>query len=84
VPAVFGLVHIESTLLGLADGALGVTLAMLVLAMSHLSVSAEAVSIAFRPSWPLAATGLIVSMNLKHLQRPLCAYLVRGAAGNRS
>jgi putative ABC transport system permease protein len=59
---VFGLVLSESTLLSLAGGALGVALAMLVLQMNHLSVSAEAVSIAFRPSWPLAATGLLVSI----------------------
>jgi putative ABC transport system permease protein len=58
---VFGLVLSESTLLSLAGGALGVAMAMLVLQMSHLSVAAEAVSIAFRPSWPLATTGLLVS-----------------------
>ncbi len=58
---VFGLVLSESTLLSLAGGAVGVSMAMFVLQMSHLSVAAEAVSIAFRPSWPLAATGLFVS-----------------------
>jgi putative ABC transport system permease protein len=39
----------------------GVAAAMLVLAMSHLSVGAEAVTIAFRPSWSLAATGIFVA-----------------------
>jgi putative ABC transport system permease protein len=58
---VFGLVLSESTLLSLAGGAVGVSMAMFVLQMSHLSVAAEAVSIAFRPSWSLAATGLLVS-----------------------
>src|SRR3990170_4596975 len=58
---VFGLVLSESTLLSLAGGVLGVTVAMLVLQVSHLSVGAEAVTIAFRPSWSLAATGMVVS-----------------------
>jgi putative ABC transport system permease protein len=34
---------------------------MLTLAMSHLSIGAEAVTIAFRPSWSLAASGVIVA-----------------------
>lgn len=59
---VFQLVVSESMLLSLAGGMLGVGAAMLVLQFSHLSVGAEAVTIAFRPSWPLAATGLIVSL----------------------
>jgi putative ABC transport system permease protein len=58
---VFGLVLSESTLLSLAGGVLGVSVAMLVLQLSHLSVGAEAVTIAFRPSWTLAATGVLVS-----------------------
>ena len=58
---VFGLVLSESTLLSLAGGVLGVTLAMLVLQVSHLAVGAEAVTIAFRPSWSLAATGVLIS-----------------------
>jgi putative ABC transport system permease protein len=58
---VFALVLSESTLLSLAGGLLGVTLAMLVLQLSHLSIGAEAVTIAFRPSWSLAAIGLLVS-----------------------
>jgi putative ABC transport system permease protein len=58
---VFQLVVSESTLLSIAGGIVGVAAAMLVLAMSHLSVGAEAVTIAFRPSWSLAATGIIVA-----------------------
>jgi putative ABC transport system permease protein len=57
---VFRLVVSESTLLSLAGGILGVGFAMLVLQTSHLSVGAEAVTIAFRPSWSLAATGILV------------------------
>ena len=40
---------------------MGVAAAMVVLAMSHLSVGAEAVTIAFQPSWNLAMTGLVIS-----------------------
>jgi putative ABC transport system permease protein len=58
---VLGLVISESTLLSLAGGLLGVSAAMLVLQLSHLSVGAEAVAIAFRPSWSLAATGVLIS-----------------------
>jgi putative ABC transport system permease protein len=58
---VFQLVLSESTLLSLAGGVLGVSVAMIVLQMSHLSVGAEAVTIAFRPSWSLAAIGILVS-----------------------
>jgi putative ABC transport system permease protein len=58
---VFRLIVVESALLSLAGGLLGVSAAMLVLQMSHLSVGAEAVTIAFRPSWSLAATGIVVS-----------------------
>jgi putative ABC transport system permease protein len=58
---VFGLVLSESTLLSIAGGLVGVTAAMLALQLSHLSVGAEAVTIAFQPSWSLAATGVVVS-----------------------
>jgi putative ABC transport system permease protein len=34
---------------------------MLVLATSHLAVGAEAVTIAFRPSWSLAGMGVVVA-----------------------
>jgi putative ABC transport system permease protein len=58
---VFRLVVSESTLLSLAGGIFGIGLAMLVLQLKDLSVGAEAVTIAFRPSWSLAATGMLVS-----------------------
>lgn len=58
---VFKLVLSESVLLSLVGGLVGVSAAMLVLQLSHLSVGAEAVTIAFRPSWSLAALGLLVS-----------------------
>src|SRR3954454_4427587 len=58
---VFGLVLSESTLLSIAGGVLGVAAAMLALQLSHLSVGAEAVTIAFQPSWTLASTGIVVS-----------------------
>jgi putative ABC transport system permease protein len=58
---VFRLVLSESVLLSLAGGLVGVSAAMLVLEFTHLSVGAEAVTIAFQPSWTLAATGLLVS-----------------------
>jgi putative ABC transport system permease protein len=59
---VFRLVVSESVLLSLAGGLLGVGAAMLILQLSHLSVGAEAVTIAFRPSWVLAGTGIVVSV----------------------
>jgi putative ABC transport system permease protein len=58
---VFQLVASESMLLSVAGGIFGAGSAMLVLQMSHLSVGAEAVTIAFRPSWTLAVTGVVVS-----------------------
>jgi putative ABC transport system permease protein len=58
---VFQLVLSESTLLSLAGGVLGVGAAMLVLQLSHLSVGAEAVTIAFRPSMPVAVVSLVIS-----------------------
>jgi putative ABC transport system permease protein len=58
---VFQLVLSESTLLSLAGGILGVGAAMLVLQLSHLSVGAEAVTIAFRPSMPVAVVSLVIS-----------------------
>jgi putative ABC transport system permease protein len=58
---VFRLVLSESILLSLGGGLLGVAAATLVLQLSHLSVGAEAVTIAFRPSWSLATVGIGVS-----------------------
>lgn len=58
---VFRLVMTESVLLSIAGGTIGVGIAMLVLEASSLSVGAEAVTIAFTPSFRLAGVGLIVS-----------------------
>jgi putative ABC transport system permease protein len=58
---VFSLVLIESVLLGIAGGILGSGAAVAVLAFSQLSVGAEAVTVAFTPSWRLAVEGLGVS-----------------------
>jgi putative ABC transport system permease protein len=59
---VFQLVLSESMLLSVAGGVLGIGAAMLALQLSHLSVGAEAVTIAFRPSWSLAASGVFTSL----------------------
>jgi putative ABC transport system permease protein len=58
---VFRLVLSESTLLSVVGGLFGVGAAMFVLHLSHLSVGAEAVTIAFRPSWTLAGMGMVVA-----------------------
>lgn len=42
-------------------GTLGVSAATIVPQMSHLSVGAEAVTIAFQRSWILTGTGIVVS-----------------------
>ncbi len=60
-PRVFRLVMAESVLLSIAGGTIGVGFAVLVLKVTSLSVGAEAVTIAFTPSFRLAITGLIVS-----------------------
>jgi putative ABC transport system permease protein len=59
---VFLLVLAESVLLGTAGGLIGVGAAMAVLQVSHLSLGAEAVAIAFTPSLRLAATGMAVAV----------------------
>jgi putative ABC transport system permease protein len=59
---VFGLVMVESLLLSLAGGLIGVAAAMLLLSVSSSSVGAEAVTIAFTPSLRLALSGMIVSL----------------------
>lgn len=61
-PRVFRLVLGESLLLGLAGGAVGVAAAMSVLAVSHLSVGAEAVTIACTPTARLAVVGMGVAV----------------------
>jgi putative ABC transport system permease protein len=63
-PKIFGLVIGESTLISFVGGGIGVALALAVLAYCRLSVGAEAVSIAFTPSWSLAISGLLVSLGV--------------------
>jgi len=60
-PRVFMLVMTESVFLSIGGGILGVSTAMLMLHLSSLSVGAEAVTIAFTPSFRLAGVGLVVS-----------------------
>ena len=62
VPRIFTLVLLESVLLSLAGGGLGVSVASLVLLLSNLSVGAEAVAVGFTPSVSLAATSMAVSL----------------------
>lgn len=59
---VFALVLSESIFLSLIGGALGITLAVITLELSSLSVSAEAVSVAFLPSVRLILVALGVAM----------------------
>ena len=59
---VFQMVMLESVTLALIGGCLGVVTALVILKISSLSVGAEAVTIAFLPSYKLAATGLVVSL----------------------
>ena len=59
-PRVFFLVMTESVLLSIAGGIIGVGAALLTLKVNSLSVGAEAVTIAFTPSFRLAVSGLVV------------------------
>jgi len=59
---VFGLVLIESVLLSLAGGVLGVVSAAVTLKLMPLSLGAEAVTIAFQATGRLAVTGVAVSL----------------------
>lgn len=61
-PRIFLLVLLESLLLSLAGGIIGVGSAILMLIWTDLSVGAEAVTIAFTPSIHLALTGLVVAL----------------------
>ncbi|HUG19040.1 MAG TPA: ABC transporter permease [Planctomycetaceae bacterium] len=58
---IFGLVLSESLVLSVAGGILGVGISMLMLNFGSLAVGAEAVTIAFRPSWSLAILGMGVA-----------------------
>jgi putative ABC transport system permease protein len=59
---VFRLILLESTLLSTIGGGLGVAAGVVLLAWSGMSVAAEGVTIAFRPSWDIALEGLIASL----------------------
>jgi len=59
---IFRLVMIESTLLSTIGGGLGVMCGLLFLAWSGMSVAAEGVTIAFRPSLDIALQGLAASL----------------------
>lgn len=59
---VFRLVLTESTLLSTIGGGLGVIAGLSFLAWSGMSIAAEGVTIAFRPSWDIALQGLIASV----------------------
>ncbi len=59
---VFRLVLTESTLLSTLGGGLGVIAGLSFLAWSGMSIAAEGVTIAFRPSWSIALQGLIASV----------------------
>lgn len=61
-PKVFLLVMMESVILSLLGGVIGVGTAILFLKFKSLSVGAEAVTIAFTPSLSLAITGLLVAL----------------------
>lgn len=59
---VFRLVLTESTLLSTIGGGLGVIAGLTFLAWSGMSIAAEGVTIAFRPSWDIAFQGMIASV----------------------
>lgn len=61
---VFRLVIAESLLMCVIGGLLGTGLALAVLAWSGMAVGAEGVTIAFRPSWQLGATGAVLSLGI--------------------
>jgi putative ABC transport system permease protein len=61
---IFGLVITESVLLSLLGGGLGIAAGMLFLAWSGMSVAAEGVTIAFRPSWQIALQGAVASLGV--------------------
>jgi putative ABC transport system permease protein len=61
-PRVFLLVMVESTLLSLVGGCVGVSVASLVLAVGDIALGAEAVTVAFQPSLRLAGTGIGIAL----------------------
>ena len=61
---VFRIVIAESLILCVAGGLAGTVAALVVLSFSGMAVGAEGVTIAFRPSAQLAATGAVVSLGV--------------------
>jgi putative ABC transport system permease protein len=59
---IFRLVMIESTLLSMLGGGLGVAAGLLFLMWAGMSVAAEGVTIAFRPTWGIALQGIVASL----------------------
>ncbi|REJ91479.1 MAG: ABC transporter permease [Planctomycetota bacterium] len=59
---VFRLVMSETVLLSVVGGCVGIALAVLALSQSALSVGAEAVTIAFEPSWDMVLTAALTSL----------------------
>ncbi len=59
---IFRLVMSETVLLSVTGGAIGILLATLVLSQSSLSVGAEAVTIAFQPTWNMAEIAIVTSL----------------------
>ena len=58
---IFGIVLAESIFVSMLGGCLGVLAAMIALMTSGLAVGAEAVTIAFTPTWSLALSGILVA-----------------------
>jgi len=61
---VFRLVVLESLLMCLVGGGVGTAAALATLGWTGLAIGAEGVTVAFRPSWQLAATGVAVSLGV--------------------
>jgi putative ABC transport system permease protein len=61
-PRIFGLVLLESLLLSVGGGLVGVCLATLLLSVHPLSITTEANSIVFTPSLRLAGIGVLVAL----------------------
>ena len=60
----FRLVVLESLLMCLVGGTVGTAAALAVLGWTGLSIGAEGVTVAFRPSWQLGAMGVAVSLGV--------------------
>lgn len=58
---IFSFVLLESVFVCIVGGALGASAAMGALGSTNLTLGTEGILIAFRPSWPLATFGLLIS-----------------------